>query len=296
MGAMHEDEVQIGVEQVARLIETQFPGWAGLPLRPMQPEGTDNAIFRLGESMSVRLPRIAWAAGDPTKEHTWLPRLEPSLTLAVPTPLGLGRPAEGYAWDWSVCAWLPGESAVPERLDDPAVTLRDLTRFLRELWAIDTADGPPPGGRGGPLRERDEDCLASIAMLDGAFDRSWLEAEWDAALDAAPWSEPPIWLHGDLDPRNLLATEGRLSGVLDWGALAVGDPAADLMVAWKMLDVDGRTRFRAALDVDEPTWRRARGWALSQAVMILSYYTLETNAVLVLEARRWLSELRTDAD
>ena len=170
----------------------------------------------------------------------------------------------------------------------------DLARFVRDLEAIDGAGGPTPDGRGEPLETRDGACRASIEELGETIDRSWAEAEWDAALAAPVWSAAPVWIHGDLDARNLLATGGRLSGVLDWGALAVGDPAADVMVAWKMFDADIRRRFRAEIGVDDATWSRARGWAVSQAVMILSYYTLETNAVLVIEAERWLSELLAD--
>jgi aminoglycoside phosphotransferase (APT) family kinase protein len=291
---MHDDEVNVDVELVARLLEIQFPGWADLPLRPVQPAGTDNAIYRLGDSMSVRLPRIYWAATQPLKEHAWLPRLASHLSLSVPTPLALGEPAEGYPWHWSVCTWLSGEPAVSRGLADSDATVKDLARFIRELQGIDSSGGPPPDGRGEPLDSRDEACRESIALLGSRVDRSRLEAEWDVALEAPEWSAPGMWLHGDLDARNLLATDRRLSGVLDWGALAVGDPAADVMVAWKMFDVERRERFRGELAVDDATWVRARGWVLSQAVMILSYYTLETNAVLVLEAESWLSELFAD--
>jgi aminoglycoside phosphotransferase (APT) family kinase protein len=294
MGRMHESEVETDIPLVSRLLATQFPRWADLPLRPVQPAGTDNAIYRLGESMAVRLPRIEWAVEQPMKEHAWLPRLATHLSLAIPEPLALGEPGEGYPWHWSICTWLPGELASPDHLDDPEATAMDLVRFIHQLEAIDGTGGPPPDGRGEPLDTRDDACRASIAKLDAVIDRSWAEAEWDAALAAPVWSRAPVWIHGDLDARNLLATSGRLSGVLDWGSLAVGDPAADIMVAWKMFDADVRRRLRAEVQVDDATWSRARGWVLSQAVMILSYYTLETNAVLVMQAERWLSELLAD--
>ncbi|HYY07847.1 MAG TPA: aminoglycoside phosphotransferase family protein [Actinomycetota bacterium] len=291
---MQHDEVDIDTGLVSRLLRRQFPEWADLPLTPVEPAGTDNAIYRLGHSMSVRLPRIGWASDQPLKEHTLLPQLEPHLSLAVPTPLALGEPAEGYPWNWSVCSWLDGETAAADRLGDPETTARDLVRFVHELQAIDATDGPTPKGRGGPLAERDEACRRSIAKLADSFDAPKLEDEWGDALAAPVWSDPPVWLHGDLDARNLLATDGRLSGVLDWASAGVGDPAAEVMVAWKMFEPVGRERFLAELDVDEATWQRARGWVLSQAVMILSYYTFETNAVLLLEAERWLSELFAD--
>jgi aminoglycoside phosphotransferase (APT) family kinase protein len=294
MSKMHEDEIDIDEELVSRLVATQFPAWSDLPLHRAEPAGTDNAIFRLGDSMSVRLPRIDWATEQPIKEHTWLPLLAPRVSLSIPKPLALGEPGEGYPWNWSVCTWLAGEPADAARLTDPAATRHDLVRFIMELQAIDTTGGPQADGRGGSLAALDEDCREAIATLDGVFDRSRLEADWDAALSAPLWSGPGVWLHRDLDARNLLSTDGRLSGVLDWGGIAVGDPAADVMVAWKMFDATGRARFRTQLAVDDATWVRARGCVLEQAVMILSYYTLETNGVLVLEAERWLSELFVD--
>jgi aminoglycoside phosphotransferase (APT) family kinase protein len=242
--------------------------------------------------MSVRLPRIDWAIAQPLKEHEWLPRLAPHLSLAIPMPLALGEPGEGYPWRWSVCTWLRGDIATPDHLRDPHEVAEDLARFMLELRAIDVHGAPPPDGRGEPLATRDQAMRASTAQLGDAIDALG-PGEWEAALSA------PVGRVRRLDPRrprrrNLLATDGRLSGVLDFGALAVGDPAADVMVAWKMFAGDARVNFRRILDVDDGTWSRARGWALSQAVMILSYYTLETNRILVLEAERWMRDLLDD--
>jgi aminoglycoside phosphotransferase (APT) family kinase protein len=117
---------------------------------------------------------------------------------------------------------------------------------------------------------------------------------WEEALAAPEWDRPPVWVHGDLDARNLLVRNGRLSAVLDFGCLAAGDPACDVMVAWKLLDADARDVFRAELAVDKATWSRSRGWAVSQAVVALAYYTLETNPLLVLDSQRWLAAVLAD--
>lgn len=294
MAKMHDGEIAIDATLVSRLIAGQFPEWAELPLRPVAPAGTDNAIFRLGDRMAVRLPRIHWAIDQPAKEREWLPALAPHLSLAVPTPLALGDPANEYPWHWSVCRWLPGDIATPDHLGSPREVADDLARFVRELETIDTDGGPAPAGRGEPLATRDGATRDAIGALADAIDTTRVEAIWEAALGAPLWSQPPVWLHGDLDARNLLATNGRLSGVLDFGALAVGDPAADVMVAWKMFGADDRAGFRRLLDIDDATWLRARGWVLSQALLILSYYTLETNRILVLEARRWMDAVLGD--
>ena len=291
---MHEGEVPIDEPLVAQLLESQFPQWADLPLRRVEPAGTDNAIFRLGDALSVRLPRIEWATSQPLKEHTWLPRLAPLVSLAIPEPIALGEPGEGYPWQWSICTWLPGEMATPDRLDNPADTVADVATFIAELRALDPTNAPRAKWRGGPMISMDEDTRASIDILGERIDQAWALTEWKAACDAAAWSGEPVWSHGDLDARNLLAIDGRLSGVLDFSALSIGDPAADVMAAWKLFDPRTRPAFREALEIDEATWLRARGCVLSQAVMILSYYTLETNPTLITEAGRWLTELQRD--
>ena len=229
-----------------------------------------------------------------------MPDLAPLLPLAVPRPVAAGEPGEGYPFVWSVYTWLEGEPATPERIADPDRAATDLAQFITALQRVDSTDGPPPGRhnafRGAPLATRDESARASIAALSGVIDVAAVTAAWESALAVPEWSEPPVWVHGDLDSRNLLAAEGLLSGAIDWGCLGVGDPACDVMVAWKMLGADARERFRAELRADDATWARARGWALSQAVNALSYYTLENNAVLVREAERWLAEVLADRD
>jgi aminoglycoside phosphotransferase (APT) family kinase protein len=232
------------------------------------------------------------------KERDWLPRIAALSTLAVPVPLAEGAPGEGYAWTWSVYSWLEGENATPERLANQHEAAADLARFVAALQSADTADAPGPGehnfSRGEPLRRRDASVRASIGALAGEIDVASVTSLWEEALRAPDWDRPPVWIHGDLDSRNLLAVEGRLSAAVDWGSFGVGDPACDLMVAWKVLVAESRKVFRDALSIDDATWTRARGWAVSQAVVALSYYTLETNAVLVREAQRWLAELRAE--
>jgi aminoglycoside phosphotransferase (APT) family kinase protein len=292
---VHADEANTDSSLVRRLLAAQFPQWADLPIEPVEPRGTDNALYRLGNDMVVRLPRRERTVGTLKKERTWLPRLAPYVTLAVPTPLAEGRPTEDYAWIWSVYSWLDGENATADQLADLGRAATDLARFVAALERIDTTGGPGPGEhnffRGEAIGERDAAVRASIAALRDDIDLRAVIAVWEAALCAPQWKRPPVWIHGDLDSRNLLALDGRLSAVIDWGSLGVGDPACDVMVAWKVLSADSRDIFRTALSIDDATWARGRGWALSQALGALSYYTLETNPVLVRESRRWLVEV-----
>jgi len=289
---MHEDELDVEIPLVRLLVAAQFPEWADLPLERVLPAGTDNAIFRLGDDMSLRLPRIEWARGQPEQEHEWLPRLAPHLSLPVPRPLALGEPGEGYPHPWAVHTWLVGRQATPERLDLTRAAA-ELAGLVTALHGIDTTHAPW-ARRGRPLLTQDDATRRSIAKLHGLVDTVALTDAWDAALAAPPWDGPPLWVHGDLDSRNLLAHAGRLSGVLDWSCMGVGDPACDVALAWKLFSGESREVFRAGIAVDDATWARARGWVVSQAVNALSYYTLANNAVLVLEARRWLSEVLAD--
>jgi aminoglycoside phosphotransferase (APT) family kinase protein len=289
-GKMHEDELETDEALVRRLLAAQFPQWAELPIEALPAGGTDNAIYRLGNEFSVRLPRRrGWTSGSDDKEFEWLPKLAPLLPLRVPAPVARGAPGEGYPHEWAVYDWLQGEDATSAPLDLPRAAV-DLAGFLAALQSIDPSGGPPPGGRGGPLGPRDEKTRAGIAALADLIDAAAVTAAWESALAAPEWNGPPVWIHGDLDARNLLVEDGRITGVLDWGAVCVGDPACDVKGAWAVLDADTRPVFRELLDIDDATWARSRGWALSQALIALPYY-LHTYPVIVKEAWRWLREV-----
>lgn len=294
---MHPDEVHTDASLVARLIAAQFPRWADLPIDPVRSAGTDNALYRLGGDMVVRLPRIEWATGQVDKEQLWLPRLGPHLPLAIPVPLEKGRPGEGYPWHWSVYRWLEGQNATIDRMADPRRTARSLARFVAALQRIDPTGGPGPGPynsfRGAALATRDASTRVAIGTLRGTLDTDAVAAAWDAALDAPAWGDPPVWIHGDLQSGNLLTHRGRLSAVIDFGCLGVGDPACDLSVAWNLLSAGSRDVFRTALPVDDATWARGRGWALSVALIALPYYW-STNPVLADISRHAIKEVLAD--
>jgi aminoglycoside phosphotransferase (APT) family kinase protein len=295
---MHADELETDAALVRRLLAVQFPNWADLPVEPVPFFGTDNAIYRLGNDMAVRLPRRKKNVATLEKERRWLPTLAPHLPLAVPLPLARGAPAEDYPFTWAIYSWLEGEPATAQHLGDLCRAAIDLAKFVSALQRIDPTAGPPPGGhnafRGVPLAERDETTRAAITKLRDSIDVDAVCAAWEAALGTPEWKRAPVWIHGDLDSRNLLVQNGRLSAAIDFGCLGVGDPACDVMVAWKILTPDVRNVFRTALSIDEATWARARGWALSQALMALSYYTPKTNPVLFGEAERWLAKVLAD--
>ncbi len=244
---MHDDEIDVALSLVNRLVAGQFPEWAGLPIRPINSAGTDNAIFRLGDNMAVRLPRRPVAAEQLEKEHRWLPGIAPQLPLDVPVPLALGMPAEGYPLPWSVCRWLEGENAVFAPIADLREAATALAQFVSALQKIAPTDGPQPGAhnffRGVPLRNRDAQTRTAIASLHGIIDTDAVMDAWEAALNAPTWDGPPVWLHGDIHAGNLLVQQGRISAVIDFGGLGIGDPACDLMVGWTLLSAETRRRF-----------------------------------------------------
>ncbi len=289
---MHEDELPIDTDLVRRLVADQYPRWAELPLVPVVSAGTDNALYRLGDDLVVRLPRIHWAADDVAKEQTWLPLLAPHLPVEIPEPIALGVPSGEYPWHWSIYRWIEGENPDVDALPEPERLAEDIAAFVTALQAIDASSGPV-AGRGVPLADRDEPTRAAIDALGETIDRRAMTAAWDSALMAPAWTGSPVWLHGDLGPGNLLCRRGRLHGVIDFGASGVGDPASDLMPAWSVLPPAARTRFRAAVDVDDATWARGRGWALSTALIALPYYQY-TNPYLVADSRRKIAAVLAD--
>jgi aminoglycoside phosphotransferase (APT) family kinase protein len=256
---------------VRRLIRAQFPQWADLSVEPVAFGGWDNRSFRLGERMVVRLPSGGIYAPQVEKEQRWLPLLAPMLPLAIPVPLAMGRPGEGVAWPWSVYLWLEGETADRSPIGDLRTFAASLAAFMEALQRIEPTGGPPPGphnfGRGGPLSVYDAEARRAIALLGDRIDAEAATGAWEAAL-AAAWHGPPVWLHGDLSPGNLLVRGGTLTAVIDFGCCAVGDPACDLAPAWTFFDADARSAFRAALAPDRDEWRRGRGWALWKALIV----------------------------
>ncbi|MCM4083158.1 aminoglycoside phosphotransferase family protein [Paractinoplanes hotanensis] len=265
---MHADEVRASRELVRRLVAAQCPQWAGLPVAelPGEVEGTDHVLFRLGDELVARMPKIGWAVGQAESDARWLPLLAPLLPVRIPVPVFVGEPGFGYPWRWSVVPWLPGST--PPRLgSDDAVLARDLASFVHALHAVDPVGGPvaKAGGRGAPLRDIDASVRRGMSLLseEDGLDRPAVEAAWEKALAAPEWHGDPVWVHGDLQPGNLITEDGRLTAVVDFGTLGVGDPAVDVAAALWTFTGGARQEFRQAAGCDDATWRRACGWALA---------------------------------
>ena len=282
---MHADEVEIDLDLVRSLLAEQAPQWARLPLTRLATWGTDHVIYRLGDALSVRLPKIGWAATQGEKERRWLPMIARQLAVEVPVPVFVGQPQGRYPYRWYVSPWLAGQN--PQPADDLTALAGDLAAFVLDLHRLDTAGAPRPegGDRGGPLGPADASTRQSAELLRGQTDVDGLLAAWAAGVQAPAWQGQPRWVHGDLMDGNLLVRQGRLAAVIDWGSCKAGDPAIDLVAAWSLFAGPSRSVFRERLGfVDEPMWLRGRAWAVSAAVHALPYYR-DTNPDIV--ARSW---------
>jgi aminoglycoside phosphotransferase (APT) family kinase protein len=273
---MHVDELRVTPDLVRQLLRNQAAPWAEQALTPVQSSGTDHWLFRLGADMVVRLPRRVSAAGQMAKQHEWLPRLATALPLAVPTPIALAASSHTFPWPWSVMKWIEGEAAEHHQICHSVRAAELMGHFIRKLQRQNAWGGPPPGAhngfRGGALIDRDADTRQCIAQLQSQFDHHALLAAWEESLCAPHHGGPPQWIHGDLLPGNLLTNHGELVAVIDFGLMAAGDPACDLMAAWTLFGAGARASFQQAVSADLSAWLRGRGWALSFAVIALPYY------------------------
>ena len=287
--ALHADEIPIDIGLVRALVDRAMPHYVDLPLRRLASSGSTNALFRLGESLLVRLPRQPGGSAAIVKEATWLPVVGPSLPVGVPEVLAVFEPGRDYPERWSVVGWIDGEhpevvgpqTPIDPRREDLALSLAEVVKALAQAEVPSEAVNDPDlrWYRGEPLAAMDAQTRHNIercrALGDFEFDLDAAGRLWDDAmkLPGARDRRTPRWYHGDLAAENLLMRDGRLAAVLDFGALSVGDPTVDLAIAWEVLDPPAREVFRRRLGVNEATWLRGRAWALSIALMVWYYWT-----------------------
>lgn len=281
---LHDDQIPCHAGLVQRLLAAECPSWARLPVTPVHSTGTDHHVYRLGEALCVRVPMRPSAAPQLASEAQWLDRIARALPVAVPDVVHVGAPGPLLPWPWSVRRWVPG-SAIAEAADltDPRLA-EELGAIIQSLRDVDPAGIPAPGphnfGRGCPLAQRDGVTRAALAQLPPELDPAPLLAVWEQALTAPAHAGPGVVVHGDINRGNLVLDQtGRIAGLLDWGGMAAGDPAVDLMAAWTVLDGPGRAALVRQLRPGEAIWRRARGWALSVAALQWPYYRTSNPAL-----------------
>lgn len=292
---MHEDELDVDAELVRRLIADQFPQWSSLPIVHVAPAGTVNAIFRVGDSLTARLP--LHGGGDPSEVREWLAEEAQAASefaavspVPSPLPIALGAPGYGYPLSWAVQTWLPGRDAIAEDPSGSPAFARELAKLLACLRATDTRGRRFSGeGRGGHLPDHDEWMDLCFAKSDGLVDVHSLRPLWED-LRVLPEVDADVMCHGDLTPQNVLVNGTRLVGVLDTGGFNAADPALDLVSVWHLLDHEQRQEVRQQLQCGEVQWRRGMAWALQQAMGLVWYYA-ETNPVMSRWGLRTLDRL-----
>lgn len=273
---MHENQLDVTVDVVRELVESQFPEWASLSIDRVASGGTVNAIFRVGEGLAARFPLLL-AEAEATRQ--WLEaeadaarELMASTRFPVPEPMGIGEPGARYPLPWSVQTWLPGATASEEDPSESVGFASDLATFIEEVRSIDRANRVFSGkGRGGDLKSHDQWMETCFEKSEQLVDVPRLRQVW-ARLRELPRESPDAMTHGDLIPGNVLVRDGRLVGVLDVGGLGPADPALDLVAAWHLLETEPRRRMREQLGCDDLEWQRGKAWAFEQAMGAAWYY------------------------
>ena len=267
------NEIAIDKNLVRKLIDSQFPQWSDLAINTVPRGGWDNRTFRLGKKLLVRLPSDESYVAQVGKEQQWLPFLKERLSTTIPDVVGLGKPEHGYAWPWSIYGWIEGKDAGSDTGTGSTGLAKSVARFIRELHKVETSNAPPPGlhnyFRGAHLKAYDADTKAYAQLLSNDICADTALGIWTGAMDTQ-WTSEPVWIHGDLEPSNILVREGKLVAVIDFGNCAVGDPACDLVMAWTYFNKQTRECFRSTLDIDSDTWERGRAWALWKALFRMS--------------------------
>ena len=290
---MHDDQLVSDADLVREILRDQQPKWADGPITEISSTGTDHALYRLGADAVARVPLRRSATQPIDTEFRWLPWLAKRLPIEISRPLARLEPTPAFPYHWSVHSWIDGECGTTAPLDQALLAV-ELARVLGALQGLDPSGGPPSAEaycrRGIPLELRDTSTREAIASSPRSIDVTAATSAWETAVDAPRWTRPPVWVHGAVAAGNLILRDGRLAALVDWACMAVGDPACDLGVAWELFDGASRETFRAELAVDDASWERGRGWALSTAVGALAYYE-DSNPFMADQARRKLRSL-----
>lgn len=280
---MHENELVINESMVQELLDTQCSSWKNLPLTAIPSTGTEHVLFRLGTDYIIRFPRVEWSTGSVNKtiekEFKWVPQLSKLLNVPVAEPIFKGNPDENYPWSWIIAKWNDGHIPDFEKANEYNQLAKDLAYFLNDLHKINLPNGPL-SRRGLPLLELDIQTRKAIIELESEIDTQAVTKLWIQLINVPKWKQSPVWVHGDFLPGNVLVKNNRLNAVIDFSDLGIGDPACDLIIAWSLFNTTSRQIFRNYLEnIDNNTWERGKGWALSIALIMLPYYKYSNPAM-----------------
>ena len=260
----------INIHLVQSLINSQFPQYSNLPIKPVEHMGHDNRTFRLGDTMLIRIPSAECYASKVEIEQKWLPKLAPHISLEIPQPFHMGKPSKEYPYNWSIYKWIEGDSlnTIDKNTLDLEEIAKDLANFLNELHKIDTTNAPESGKRtfyrGCSPKLYDDDTRKYIKQLEGIVDSRKALLVWENAINSE-WKQKPVWIHGDLAVGNILVKDNKINSIIDFGGMSIGDPACDLVMYWNFFNEESKEIFKNNIDLDKNTWNRAKGWALWKA-------------------------------
>lgn len=265
-----DSSLNITPELAHKLILKQFPEYGHLPVKSVEKQGHDNRSFRLGDEMLIRMPTDEQYALKVAKEQDLLPKLASYLSFDITAPIKMGALSADYPYPFSIYKWLEGKSI--NLINKEEINLEelafDMAIFLKELQLIKDVSGSMPGQhnwwRGDHISVYDKDAQEQIAKLAGIIDAEKAMDLWNRAL-STKWNKVPVWIHGDFAIGNMLMKDGKLSAVIDFGGIGMGDPACDLVIAWTYLEEKSREIFIREMNLDEDTWTRAKAWALWKA-------------------------------
>ena len=290
MTKMHQNELDITENLVRELINQQCRQYSQLPLKRIPSSGTVHALYRLGAKLVVRLPRIE-ATNGIEKEWAWLKHLAPYLNIPISEPIFHGSPTDIYPWPWLISYYHFGSNPKFEKENEYNWLAIALADFLNEFHIIPLIEDAPQSRRGVSLKNMDQQTRKEIVKLGDEFDTVKLTRLWQSLCDLPEWQHTPVWVHGDVLPGNILIEHKKLSAVIDFSDVGIGDPACDTIIAWALFNKKSRIVFKEQLEnIDENTWLRGKGWALSLAAIMLPYYK-NTNPDFAALARRMLSQI-----
>jgi aminoglycoside phosphotransferase (APT) family kinase protein len=270
----NKEKLNITPSLARKLIDEQFPEYSHLPITPVEKQGHDNRTYRLGNELLIRMPTDESYALKVPKEQELLPQLARHLSTGIPVPVKMGLPSKDYIFPFSIYRWLDGTSVNLLTLDekDTVQLAYDLAKFLQELQSITDVAGPKPGQhnwwRGNHVSVYDKGFHEQITHLARIIDVEKAYELWQKACNTK-WRNNPVWVHGDFAIGNMLMQDGKLSAIIDFGGIAMGDPACDLVIAWTFLKGEARDIFIREIALDEDTWLRAKAWALWKATFEL---------------------------
>ena len=264
----------INTNLITKLIDNQFPEYKNLSIKPVKKQGWYNRTYRLGKNKLIRLPSAEYYSIKIPKEQKYLPQISKYLTTTISKPIKIGNPSSFYPFNFAIYEWIDGTSANLLNFTDKELEMiaTDLANFLNELHSINNLDGPNPGkhnGWGGAkLNLFDKDTKNQIDKLRNFIDKNKSLVLWEKAKKSK-WNKKPVWIHGDFYFGNFLIINNKLTGVIDFGGMAKGDPAKDLGIAWTFLKNKSRKIFKNKMKYDLDTWIRAKGWVLWKATFEL---------------------------